>query len=243
MRSNAQRRGRARIPRTAAACLTLALASLTQASAWGATTSLQARICAGDPTAPASFVASDDLLDHRPDLRAARARTEAAARQVELAHAAEAQRLEVGGKLGIASRGLNNMVHTGSDMGQAALGVWSPPAEPRAATPLQLARAELQAAAVAYAWALTQAHREVAAAVAQVQLIDRRLARHAASVADAEAAQAALRQARADESDLARSLAEIAVRRGRLAAEQARSQTARAALAAAIGCPDRQGGG
>ena len=134
----------------------------------------------------AAALVIENIASDRSDLRAARQRAILAERRLAAAEAGAGPRLARSPVRTFRSNGLNNLVRTGSDIGQAALGSW-PIAFDTGADRLDAAEAERDAAAGAYQRVLIKALREVADAIASRRLLARRLTDAQAGVAQDEA--------------------------------------------------------
>ncbi|RQO77633.1 multidrug transporter [Aquitalea sp. FJL05] len=123
-----------------------------------------------------------DLLGRRPDLAAARLRAEAAARRIDVAHAAFYPNVNLSAYLGVQSLGLSLLGKSGSDVGGIGPAISLPIFRGGALQGnYRVARAEYDAAVASYNQTLTQALHDVADVMAQEkelgpQLEQRRLA-------------------------------------------------------------------
>jgi NodT family efflux transporter outer membrane factor (OMF) lipoprotein len=128
-----------------------------------------------------------DLLGRRPDLQAARLRTEAAARRIRVARAGFYPNINLAAFIGAQSLGLDVLTKSGSDIGQAAVAVSLPIfSGGRLEGAYRGARADYDAAVAAYDQTLVQALQEVADAAASQRALQGRLALARAALSDAE---------------------------------------------------------
>ncbi len=141
------------------------------------------------PQAPHEFGLPEylqaDLLGRRPDLAAARARAQAAAKRIDMAEAAFYPDVNLSAFIGLQSLGLNNLTRSGSDIGQAALALSLPIFDGGALrASYRRAGAEYAAAVASYNQTLVHALQEVADAATSRHALDGQLR-------DARAAEAA----------------------------------------------------
>lgn len=181
-----------------------------------------------------------DLLGRRPDLQAARLRAQAAARRIDVAHAAFYPNINLAAFAGAQSLGLDMLTKSGSDIGQAGLAVSLPIFQGgRLSGAYRGARAEYDAAVAAYDATLVQALREVADAAAGERALGERLTAARLALAKGEEAYriARLRYEGGLESYTSVLTAENAVIQQRRAAAdlEARALTLDAALVRALG--------
>ncbi|WP_372784548.1 TolC family protein [Phenylobacterium sp.] len=176
------------------------------------------------------------LIGRRPDLLTARWRIAAAERRIGIAQTGRSFGLS--SSLRFRAFGLNNLIRSGSDTGQAGLGFWGPIFEGSGGQ-LDLARRERDAAEVAYGRALSDALGDAAVAVAEEQGLERELTEARAGLAREEAAYQATRQraqqGAASARDLQAAEEAIAARRRTLGRLRAKGFITDAALVRAIG--------
>ncbi len=136
-----------------------------------------------------------DLVGRRPDIAAARARTEAAGRRIAAARAAFYPNIDLTALIGVQSLGLANLTAGGSTIGSVGPAI-SLPIFARGQLRAGLARAEAdRAAAVAdYDATLIGAVREVADAAASIRALAARRTQAEAALAAADAAWRIARQ-------------------------------------------------
>ena len=127
-----------------------------------------------------------ELLGRRPDIIAARSRTEAAARRVDQAKAGFYPSVNLMGFLGVQSLGINNLTKSGSDLGSIGPAISLPIFNTeRLQGQLRGAHAEYEAAIATYNATLSNALREVADAATSRRSLDGELAASRAAVAAA----------------------------------------------------------
>ncbi|MET3525639.1 efflux transporter outer membrane subunit [Phenylobacterium koreense] len=130
-----------------------------------------------------------DLLGRRPDLQAAKLRAQAAAKRIDVAHAAFYPNVNLAAFIGAQSLGLDLLTKSGSDIGQAGLAVSLPIFQGgRLSGAYRGARAEYDAAVAAYDATLVQALKEVADAAASERALGARLAASREALAKGEEA-------------------------------------------------------
>ena len=131
--------------------------------------------------------ASTDLIDRRPDIVAARLRTEAAADRIKVARADFYPNLNLTALVGLQSLGLGNLLRSGSSYGNGGLAVSLPVFDTgRIQGRFRGVRADYDAAVARYDVTLIGALREVADAATSRAVADRRLAQLRAALALAE---------------------------------------------------------
>lgn len=127
-----------------------------------------------------------DLLGRRPDIVAARSRTEAAARRIDQQKAGFYPSVNLMAFIGVQSLGIANLTKSGSSMGSAGPAVSLPIFNTeRLQGQLRGARAEYDAAVATYNATLSNALREVADATTSRKSLDGELADSRAAVAAA----------------------------------------------------------
>ncbi|HVO46423.1 MAG TPA: efflux transporter outer membrane subunit [Steroidobacteraceae bacterium] len=127
-----------------------------------------------------------DLLGRRPDILAARLRTEAAARRIDQAKAGFYPSVNLIALIGVQSLGIENLVKSGSDLGGAGPAISLPIFNTeRLQGQLRGAHADYDAAVATYNATLTNALREVADAATSRRALDGELAASRAAVAAA----------------------------------------------------------
>ena len=165
------------------------------------------RECRRPPIRIVGFAAGE-----RADLAAARAQLEST-RQMDGGGGA----LDLRNLFGRTSRGLNNLVRSGGDLGQAEMASPTPPVDPATG---RARRVAYEAAQAGWRRTLADACREAADAMTALDALTRREAQVRASLADAEAAVAGLRRRAGPRSDTDPAVAlaehEAAIRRARL---------------------------
>jgi NodT family efflux transporter outer membrane factor (OMF) lipoprotein len=123
------------------------------------------------------------LVGRRPDIVAARLRTEAAAKRIDQQKAGFYPSINLMAFIGVQSLGLNNLGKSGSDMGAVGPAISLPIFNTeRLQGQLRGARAEYDAAVASYNGTLTNALREVADAVTSRKALDGELAAARAAV-------------------------------------------------------------
>jgi NodT family efflux transporter outer membrane factor (OMF) lipoprotein len=128
-----------------------------------------------------------DLVGRRPDVQAARARAEAAAKRIKVARAGFYPNINLAGFIGYQSLGLDMLTRPGSDIGQAGAAISLPIfTGGRLEGAYRGARADYDAAVAAYDQTLVQALQEVADAAAGERSLQVRLAQARRSLAAAE---------------------------------------------------------
>jgi NodT family efflux transporter outer membrane factor (OMF) lipoprotein len=132
-----------------------------------------------------------ELLGRRPDIVAARSRTEAAARRIDQAKAGFYPSVNLLGFIGLQSLGIGNLSKSGSDLGSVGPAISLPIFNTeRLQGQLRGAHAEYEAAVATYNATLSEALREVADAATSRRSLDGELAASRAAVeAAAEAHQ------------------------------------------------------
>ena len=139
---------------------------------------------AGSQGLPANLAL--DLLGRRPDILAARLRTEAAARRIDQAKAGFYPSVNLVALVGVESLGIENLTKSGSDMGSIGPAVSLPIFNTdRLQGQLRGAHADYNAAVATYNATLTNALREVADAATSRRSLDGELAASRAAVAAA----------------------------------------------------------
>jgi NodT family efflux transporter outer membrane factor (OMF) lipoprotein len=124
-----------------------------------------------------------DLLGRRPDIVAARLRTEAAAKRIDERKAGFYPSVNLMAFAGYQSLGIDNLTRSGSDMGSVGAAISLPIFNTaRLRGGLRSARAEYDAAVAAYNGTLSYALREVADAVTSRKALDGELAAARAAV-------------------------------------------------------------
>ncbi len=127
-----------------------------------------------------------DLLGRRPDIVAARLRTEAAARRIDQSKAGFYPSINLLAFVGFHSLGLNNLSESGSDVGSFGPAISLPIFNTaRLQGQLRGARADYDAAVAAYHGSLTHALREVADAITSRKALEGELSASRAAVAAA----------------------------------------------------------
>jgi NodT family efflux transporter outer membrane factor (OMF) lipoprotein len=127
-----------------------------------------------------------DLLGRRPDILAARLRTEAAARRIDQARAGFYPSVNLIGLVGVQSLGIANLTKSGSDLGSVGPAISLPIFNTeRLQGQLRGAHADYDAAVATYNATLTNALREVADAATSRRSLDGELAASRAAVAAA----------------------------------------------------------
>ena len=127
-----------------------------------------------------------ELLGRRPDIIAARSRTEAAARRIDQAKAGFYPSVNLLGFVGLQSLGIDNLTKSGSDLGSIGPAISLPIFNTeRLQGQLRGAHAEYEAAVATYNATLSQALREVADAATSRRSLDGELAASRAAVAAA----------------------------------------------------------
>jgi NodT family efflux transporter outer membrane factor (OMF) lipoprotein len=127
-----------------------------------------------------------ELLGRRPDIIAARSRTEAAARRIDQAKAGFYPSVDLLGFVGLQSLGIDNLAKSGSGVGSIGPAISLPIFNTeRLQGQLRGAHAEYEAAVATYNATLSQALREVADAATSRRSLDGELAAARASVAAA----------------------------------------------------------
>jgi NodT family efflux transporter outer membrane factor (OMF) lipoprotein len=117
------------------------------------------------------------LVARRPDLVAARWRAEAASDRINIAHAAFYPNVNLVGLIGVQSLGIDNLADAGSDLGSAGAVFGLPIFDGgRRKAGFKVARADYDAAVVAYDATLNLALEEVADAVTSQRALEQRLA-------------------------------------------------------------------
>ncbi|TDR77853.1 efflux transporter outer membrane subunit [Paludibacterium purpuratum] len=130
-----------------------------------------------------------DLLGRRPDIVAARWRTEAAARRIDQAKAGFYPSVNLVGLLGVQSLGLNNLSKSGSDIGDAGVAISLPIFNTeRLQGQLRGTHAEYEMAVANYDATLTNALHEVADVATSRKALDAELAATRTAVAAAQSA-------------------------------------------------------
>ncbi|MBV9695985.1 MAG: efflux transporter outer membrane subunit [Gammaproteobacteria bacterium] len=139
---------------------------------------------AGSQGLPANLAA--DLLGRRPDIVAARLRTEAAARRIDEKKAGFYPSVNLVALIGVQALGLHNLTQSGSDIGSAGTAVSLPIFNTqRLQGQLRGAHAEYDASVAAYNATLVNALRQVADAATSRKSLDGELAAARAAVAAA----------------------------------------------------------
>ncbi len=127
-----------------------------------------------------------ELLGRRPDILAARLRTEAAARRIDQARAGFYPSVNLIGFIGIQSLGIENLTKAGSDLGSVGPAISLPIFNTeRLQGELRGAHADYDAAVATYHGTLSNALREVADAATSRRALDGELAASRAAVAAA----------------------------------------------------------
>ena len=127
-----------------------------------------------------------DLLGRRPDILAARLRTEAAARRIDQAKAGFYPSVNLIAFVGVQSLGIENLTKSGSDLGSVGPAISLPIFNTeRLQGQLRGAHADYDAAVATYNATLTNALREVADAATSRRSLDGELAASRAAVAAA----------------------------------------------------------
>jgi NodT family efflux transporter outer membrane factor (OMF) lipoprotein len=130
-----------------------------------------------------------DLLGRRPDIVAARWRTEAAARRIDVAHAQFYPSVNLLGFIGLDALGLRNIVNNGADTGSAGAAVTLPIFDGgRRRASYRGARADFDLAVASYDDTVTQALREVADAVQSRHRLDVQIQEASAALTSTERA-------------------------------------------------------
>jgi outer membrane protein TolC len=176
-----------------------------------------------------------ELANRRPDLLAARWRTAAAEARLRVAQATGPPHAGLSSLFAVQALGITHLVRSGSDVGQAGLGFWSPVIEGDDGP----AQAERDALAAAYDQALAAALAEVAQASAAERALDTQLEQARTGLARAEA-EARIARQRYEQGAVSRGAliaAEDAIiaHRSRLDGLEAQRLSADAALARAMG--------
>ncbi|MGC6401045.1 efflux transporter outer membrane subunit [Sphingomonas sp. FW199] len=128
-----------------------------------------------------------DLIGRRPDIVAARLRTEAAASRIKVARAAFYPNINLSGLIGLQSLGLGQLFDSGSTIVNGGAAISLPLFEGgRLQGQYRGARAQYDEAVARYDAALLQAIREVADATASLTALTQRLDQQRASLAAAE---------------------------------------------------------
>ena len=139
---------------------------------------------AGSQGLPENLAA--ELLGRRPDIIAARSRTEAAARRIDQAKAGFYPSVNLLGFVGVQSLGIENLTKSGSDLGSIGPAISLPIFNTeRLQGQLRGAHAEYEAAVATYNATLSEALREVADAATSRRSLDGELAASRAAVAAA----------------------------------------------------------
>ncbi len=132
---------------------------------------------------------ASDLLGRRPDIVAARLRTEAAARRIDERKAGFYPSVNLLAFIGVQSLGIHNLAQSGSEVGSAGPAVSLPIFNTqRLQGQLRGARAEYDASVATYNATLSNALREVADAAASRKSLEGELAASRAAVAAADEA-------------------------------------------------------
>ena len=127
-----------------------------------------------------------ELLGRRPDIIAARSRTEAAARRIDQAKAGFYPSVNLVGFVGLQSLGIDNLTKSGSDLGSIGPAISLPIFNTeRLKGQLRGAHAEYEASVATYNATLSEALREVADAATSRKSLDGELAAARESVAAA----------------------------------------------------------
>jgi len=127
-----------------------------------------------------------ELLGRRPDIVAARLRTEAAARRIDQAKAGFYPSVNLIGLIGVQSLGIENLTKSGSDLGSIGPAISLPIFNTeRLQGQLRGAHAEYETAVATYNGTLSNALREVADAATSRRSLDGELAASRAAVAAA----------------------------------------------------------
>ncbi|NNM75747.1 efflux transporter outer membrane subunit [Sphingomonas sp. ID1715] len=130
-----------------------------------------------------------DLLGRRPDLVAARLRSEAAASRIKVARAAFYPNINLSALVGLQAIGLGNLFESGSSFGSAGPALSLPLFDGgRREGGYRGARAQYDEAVARYNGTLVAALREVADATASLKALDVRLVEQRSALAAAEAA-------------------------------------------------------
>ncbi|MBV8049333.1 MAG: efflux transporter outer membrane subunit [Paludibacterium sp.] len=130
-----------------------------------------------------------DLLGRRPDVVAARLRTEAAAKRIDQAKAGFYPSVNLVGLLGVQSLGINNLSKSGSDIGDAGVAISLPIFNTQHLQgQLRGAHAEYEMAVANYDATLTNALHEVADSATSRKALGAELASTRAAVAAAQSA-------------------------------------------------------
>lgn len=125
-----------------------------------------------------------ELLQHRPDLAAARLRTQAAADRIEVALAQFKPSVNLLALIGQQSLGIQNVFDEGSSVGAVGAAISLPLFDGgRRAGNYRASRADYDAALAVYEATLVQALQEIAAAVVQHRAVDARLIEEQAALA------------------------------------------------------------
>jgi NodT family efflux transporter outer membrane factor (OMF) lipoprotein len=139
---------------------------------------------AGSQGLPQNLAA--ELLGRRPDIIAARSRTEAAARRIDQAKAGFYPSVNLLGFVGVQSLGIENLTKSGSDLGSIGPAISLPIFNTeRLQGQLRGAHAEYEGAVASYNATLSEALREVADAATSRRSLDGELAASRAAVAAA----------------------------------------------------------
>lgn len=130
-----------------------------------------------------------ELIGRRPDVIAARLRTEAAASRIKQSRAAFYPNVNLMGIIGVQSLGLSNMFNSGSDFGSVGPAISLPIFEGgRLRSQYRGAEADYEMAVAQYDGTLTQALRDVADAATSQRSLGERYSRAARSANAAQAA-------------------------------------------------------
>ncbi len=130
-----------------------------------------------------------NLIGRRPDLIAARLRTEAASSHIDQARAAFYPNVNLMGVIGLQSLGIGNVFNSGADFSSVGPAISLPIFDGgRLRSQYRGAEADYEGAVAEYDAVLVQALREVADAAASQRALGERRARAAASAAAAQAA-------------------------------------------------------
>lgn len=130
-----------------------------------------------------------DLIGRRPDIAAARARAEAAASRIKVAHADFFPAIRLGALVGVQSLGLDNLTNSGSTYGNVTPSISLPIFRGGALSgQYRGARGSYDEAVAAYNGTVLSAYREVADAVTSQRSTAERLAQSRQALADSEEA-------------------------------------------------------
>lgn len=136
-----------------------------------------------------------ELIGRRPDIAAARARTEAAASRIRVARADFYPAIRLGALVGVQSLGLANLADSGSTFGNVGPALSLPIFRGGALTGrYRSARADYDAAVAAYDGTVLIAYREVADAVTGRRTVTERLALSRQALGDSEESYAIARK-------------------------------------------------